>query len=613
MRSLHWGALFVWLGLVLASQTAGAVMPGEALLPANTPGFVSIENPQQLETQFRASSFSALLDDPRLAPIAGSFRDSATRLRDRWQDRCGLTWHDLALVTSGRLCLAIVTPSGKPAAQVVLADVTGQEPQASGYLASCGQKLVAAGAEHRQMTIDGAAAHLYLIKNKNGTNPASHEIVQAIKDGQLLAAESLAAMEMLLAGWHRPVDEQLAGLPAFRHVMEQSQACVGKRPVIARCWAAPLPLAEALQEPPRVTPNKGSSTLDQLTILKRQGFAAIRGIGGCLVVASEDSDALLGVAFHAPGPFEKAMRLFDFAGEASFAIAARTPASIGAVGALSWNLGEVWQYYGSLFDDLQADGGQGAFNDILDSIRDDPDGPELDLRRDLFPQLTPNVTMISGAPTSADPNGHHSLQVIGTRRDLRPLVQRFMEGDPDVKRVPWQQQVIWQITSPEGLAASSGLLNSVAAVAADEQSLYLASDVELLKQFLAPHSAKDLITNTPAFQEVRRRLDSGSTDHSYYERFAWPEETLMQAHQLLSSAAGDPGPSIAAAILNSILGIDLLRSTGSSTVPKAPVADSTAVREFLAASGARMDKTADGWLMTGFLLRAASRPAPSGN
>lgn len=43
--------------------------------------------------------------------------------------------------------------------------------------------------------------------------------------------------------------------------------------------------------------------------------------------------------------------------------------------------------FSSLYDDAIAEGANGAFDDLLNSLRDDADGPKVDLRRSLFDKL----------------------------------------------------------------------------------------------------------------------------------------------------------------------------------------------------------------------------------
>ena len=244
----------------------------------------------------------------------------------------------------------------------------------------------------------------------------------------------------------------------------------------------------------------------------------MQGIGGLLSFPGGEYDSFVTLAIYAPPPLQKAMQLLNFPGAAAPGAAAWVPKDVGSQLTLSWDLKDFWRYYGPLYDDTNADGIAGAFNDMLDGLRDDPEGPQINAHKAFFPKLSDQVTVVTGPPPAGAADRSSTLYVIATTGDLAPLLQRYWEGDPDVRKQDWHGHVIWEIVAANG----QNPLNFISAAAFSDNRLFLSTDVKLLKDALTPHAESDTLAARPSFEKLKNVSTRFSPGHRFYACFPGP-------------------------------------------------------------------------------------------
>jgi hypothetical protein len=286
-------------------------------------------------------------------------------------------------------------------------------------------------------------------------------------------------------------------------------------------------------------------------------------------------------AVYAPPPYEKAMQLLNFPGAAAAGAAAWVPKNVGSHLTVSWDLKDFWRHYGSLYDDTSADGIEGAFKDMLDGLRDDPDGPQIDVRKNFFPKLSDQVTVVTGPP-GANLDRTSTLYVLSTTADLTPLIKRYWEGDPDVQTEDWHGHTIWKIVAPPG-----NPLNFISATAFSKNQLFLSTDVDLLKNVLSPHAENETLAAAPEFRDAQKRLDAIQPAAPFLRLFSWPEFAVRDTQRLFRLPTADDDTK--------------------SSAPAPQAHDAAVERQHLGPMAVRMDRIENGWTLTGFTLPAPQR------
>ena len=161
-----------------------------------------------------------------------------------------------------------------------------------------------------------------------------------------------------------------------------------------------------------------------------------------------------------------------------------------------WNCREAMEAFGNLFDEWTEPGaeGEGLFADLLDGLRDDPEGPQVDLRRELFSQVGPRLYAFS----FADPANAHQRQILiwaecsDVARTQRVL-EKFFKDDQAVQSEAIAGHATWSIGPGKSLLVEvqGDNLVSVRAVAIGERGFLVASSPESLRAILLREQRPD--------------------------------------------------------------------------------------------------------------------------
>ena len=91
--------------------------------------------------------------------------------------------------------------------------------------------------------------------------------------------------------------------------------------------------------------------------------------------------------------------------------------------------------------------GDEVFEDVLESIKTDENGPQIDIRRDLIGYLGNRVTMISDLQLPITPKSERMLFAVDTKdeKHLAKVIRDWMETDPDTRRREIAGHVVWEI------------------------------------------------------------------------------------------------------------------------------------------------------------------------
>ena len=123
------------------------------------------------------------------------------------------------------------------------------------------------------------------------------------------------------------------------------------------------------------------------SILKEQGFDAIRGIGGMVSLTTEAQESVYRTFVYTTKPYEKAMRMLHFSDDTNFTPPVWMPSELARCTIIQGNPMARFDNFGAFFDPLIMPGEEGVWADVLSSLEKDPHGPKINLREELFVHL----------------------------------------------------------------------------------------------------------------------------------------------------------------------------------------------------------------------------------
>ena len=136
-------------------------------------------------------------------------------------------------------------------------------------------------------------------------------------------------------------------------------------------------------------------------------------------------------------PLSDAAAMLSFATSKDFAISPLVPPDAVGVSCFHWDVRRAFKAYGFVYDDVYGEDYAGAFDDLINNLAEDPDGPRVDLRAELINLLRTKVTRVydfGGTRTKSNPSGRRELwmaQSADPDKSARAIA-KFFDGDPDV-------------------------------------------------------------------------------------------------------------------------------------------------------------------------------------
>lgn len=615
----------------LCAGPAWAARPSDTLLPDTSKGYVSVASVEQLKASWKQTQLGQLLDDEMMKPFA---EDLGDQLRSMWSGTLsdlGVKLEDLEAVAAGEVAGALLHAKGQDPSVVTLIDVTGRDQQTTDLLKKIDEDLKKNEATSTLHTLLDTKVTLYEKRVKPKDDPdAPLKVYRAAyftKDNVLCVSSGLEAAAEVLKRFSGEHPDALAKLGIYQAVMKRCQAAAGDLAPQARWFVEPLGLAKAIRQLRNAPAPEGT---DMLKVLENQGFTALKSLGGYVNFAVGQYDLLHRTSAYAPKPYDKAMRMLVFPNGDNLTPQPWVPADVATYATINWDMKNAFEMAATLFDELFGEGEEGVFEDTLESIRTDPNGPGIDVRKDLIAHIGTRATIIVDLELPITTTSERVLFAADTTNEkaLAATIQKSMEGDPTVTRREFEGHTIWEITEqetpdqptvelpgdvplsdfpapppgPEGEEEEeqARLLGS-SAICVAHGHIFVSSHASLLEQVLHQEPGQRSLADTVDYQLVSRELDKLVGGPHSVRIFRRTENEYRGTYELLKSGQMPEAKTMAGKMLNKIFGV-AEGETREAKIDGSQLPDFEAVRRYLGPAGIAAVSEEDGWQVTGFTL-----------
>jgi len=394
------------LTLVLCANAA--VPPADQIFPDSTKGFIAIKSLEEFAEQWSQTQFGQLMNDPLMEDFK---KEIQKQLTERMEETFGLTFDGISSLPTGELAFGMIAIPSQIPGNALTMDIAGKRTETDEYLANLTQKLVAAGVRRTTETYRGQQITVLTfpppeappvrpgMRVEIAIEPIERKAYYAFWQDVLIASDQLHLIQLLvdrLAGQNTA--KPLAEVEAYQIVMNR---CMGEMPEgaspILRWYIEPLDYGEsvriALQNRNPAAPNRNRPSI--FATLKQQGFDAIRGIGGVVSINAEEQESVYRTFIHTQKPYRLAMRMLEFPNQANFVPPTWMPTDLARCTMLNIDPLAIFDNFGVLFDAVIMPGEEGLWEDILRGLRDDPLGPQIDIREELIANLGNRVLGMS--------------------------------------------------------------------------------------------------------------------------------------------------------------------------------------------------------------------------
>ncbi|MFL5339764.1 MAG: hypothetical protein ACJ8F7_06310 [Gemmataceae bacterium] len=581
-----------WLLLalpLLATSARGAPPPPDQFLPNNTVAALMTTDAAGFVKAWEKTEFSALGREPLLQPFIQDV-DAQWRRGLVLFDQLGLNWEDLKGMASGPAGVAVLRPAPDRVVLVGVVDTTGTGRARNLVVAKIARNVLRHGGTAKQQTVLKFPVTVFSLPAPGSSHAVS--LCLYTREDLLILADDISAVEAVLSRWDRGHDS-LADAKSYQEVRKRSAFADG-RPVHLTLFADPAGMVEArhIWAPPK------KPGPDILTMLGEEGFVGIQAVGATVRLNDGPFDQLARASVYAPPPYTRAMAAMNFPNHQLAGPEPWVPADLARCVTFTWDTRDLLTAIGFLFDRVTHK--PGDFTAIVEALRDDPDGPRVDLQRQVLGRLTGKVTLVSDCPAEVPDRGERALLAFEARDDkgLADAVGRLLEGEEGVTRHP-TKPAYWNIAiKPTKLKGGTTTGRANLAVAVSGGRLLVANQAGLLAKVLAGPAAP--LAKSADFLAVDAQLRKLAPAESSFRIFARPAEVLRGPYVLTQSdRLGGAGGLTARLLRGGLHQLNVKPDAG-----KLPPYDK--VGRYLTPLGAAVVTAPnhDGWDAVGFLLKA---------
>jgi len=634
-----WISLGAFCGVTWALSAAAAVPPGEDLLPETTKGFLCVTNVPKLREEWNKTQLGHLMNDKAMEPFSKDLRRQFEDRLSDLRDRLGLTLDDLQGVPSGELCVALIQPGPDQAARAILMDVTGRLDRAKAMLEKAAANQRRRGGKESKFTVGGATAIIFTVpRQPNELEGPPHEVAYFLKDNLVGAADNHAIMKGILSRAAGQKGPCLAAVKSFMMAMERCRRDADKQVPLIRWYVQPLGYIEtARAATPEQDRRKGKSIA---AIMRNQGFAGLQGVAGYINLNLGRYEILHRTAVYAPPPYEKSMKMLVLPNAKDFTPQRWVPRDVATYLTFYCDILNAFDNFGPLFDELFGEENEkGIWGDVLKSLEEDPNGPRLNLRKELISFLDQRVTVVADYQMPITVNSERMLYAIQTKDEkaVTAAMTKWMQGDPSSKKREFKGHIIWEMIEPEEPEVPKISLGDVppviptvpeppkrvlgkrdedeeakpflphAAVTVAHGHLFIATHLDFLIKILELAEERKTLARDIDFQIVRKQADQLGFKEQSSQAFSRTDEEYRTTYELMRQGKMAESETMLARVVNAIAGPPKRGEVRKQRIDGSQLPDYEIVRRYLGTAGLKGVSEKDGWFFKGFLLNKQTK------
>jgi len=617
---------------------AGSFPPSETVFPATTRAWISVADPGLFQESFDRTQFGQLLRDPVMKPFVDGFRAQLRSAGRQRLGKLGLTLEDLEKVPGGEIALGAIEPTPGTLASILLVDTTGHDTETRALLEQVDRRLLEQKATRATQSPAGITVY-HLPTEENAATSRLRQVAIVSTPGTLVVGDSPAVVGQLVAALRQGRPDSLASQPAYQAVAARCGKEVPSAAAPLRWFVDPLGYAKAYQaaNPPREK-RKGP---DYVAILGRQGFDAVKGAGGVVFFDNGTREAQHHTLIYAPplagrkpfaaDRFDLAARMLHFPNAERIEPPQWVPRDVSSWVALQWDIANAFASAEPLVDDIV--GEKGVFDDVIASLKEDPDGPQIDVEQDLVASLGTRVSVLGDHATPIDVDSERLVIAIEARdpATVAATVAKSMATDPDMQKVESNGLVIWEmidrsaaipkleIETPGGAIAHADHESDAhqhrrrlrereekllphSAVTVAHGHLLIASHRDFLERVLAASAGEGGLAAAADYALVAGELKKLFPAQTALKTFARADESVRPAYEMLRKGEMPKSKSLTGQLLNAALGDGKEGSVRAQKIDGSTLPDFELIRKYFGTAGVGMEAVANGWYLAGVVL-----------
>ncbi|HLW67390.1 MAG TPA: hypothetical protein VKS79_18895 [Gemmataceae bacterium] len=573
-------------GIVGAAKAAPPTP--EQIFPANSVQFCVLSDASRMTDAWLQTFLGRLINDPQMKPY---MTDLSTNMRgvNFLLDTIGLEFDTVKAAAGGEIGWGQILDENKHISSVLTVDVSGRPAQANALYTELFKKLSGQGGRYSERILNGDKVLVVSLPN-------GKEIVYGLKDQVLIISDYLPTVQGMLPRFAGPAPSSLVNVPAFQWVRNKTQSQAGETKFV-RWYFDTMGRFEAkkIQYPPV---GKKQAAVD---VMRGEGLDAFKGTGGAVGFMTNNTDILIRIAAYAPPPYRNAMRMLRFPNESPIAAEPWVPMGCSTYGTVCIDFLNAFDSFDTLFERL-VDEEPGTFQKIMKDLKEDADGPKVDVRNEIMAQLGNRLIVLNVSLEPDQQRPERFLYAIPVKdanaeKILAEGIRKAFEPDRRVTKRQVQGLAIWHYEPKQSKKKMANgqprkTMLPPMDITVAQGYLFITTLPELLDQVLARSNQKSL-NDSPEYLRMMSelaRLNPGPANSRFFLKL---DTGARSTYHMLQTNNLREGVSIYSTILLQLMKKDeegkALRADGAKLPPY------SYAQSFLGNMGISFSSHEDGW------------------
>ncbi|TWT75043.1 membrane or secreted protein [Allorhodopirellula solitaria] len=621
--------------LICCSQRSAAddFITGLRLFPSDAAGVVRVADMPTLCEVWQQTTLHQIGQDDVMGPLLEANFGANGTVWNNAGEKIGVRPQDLLEIASGEVVAAWLpfeNDRRRPSCLAIVADIRGNHDEALNVAQRIDRELKADGATRSDVEKHGETVRIYQPKTRPGQLKIEQVVVVVTEDRMLAANRDSVVFDMLSAISTGGLESSVAEATLYQTVFEQvDQRTEVSTPGSTVQWfVRPIAMGRIVREVAKV--DRGNK-VKILNLLENQGFDAVEAMGGTVVVAEGPYDLLHRGYIHAPAQTDQpdryrlAARMLQFPNTALRPLPSWIPNTVATATQINWKIEEGFWALETLVDEAFADK---IFRPTIAGIRDDEEGPQIDLEQNVLPGLGEQVILLTDNTKPASVDSERMLVAIEVKDEaaIREAVAKAMEVEPDVLLIDAVAGVdIWKVEPADEDMEEDLFFDDFAdfdepeekqpplldtwAIAmvekgpgADTSYLMFASHVDLLVEAAQriQSGAQDGLADQPDVKSLFEETQAAGADQVAIQRIVRLGESLQTKYELLRRGELQDNDSVLSAIIRRMFRDEEHEELERPNTDMWPPYEE--VKEFFRNASSFVETTDSGWNLNSFLL-----------
>ena len=328
------------------------------------------------------------------------------------------------------------------------------------------------------------------------------------------------------------------------------------------------------------------------------------------------------------GPLQRAAKILDFPNGPALHPRAWTVPHTANYISFRWRMKEAFECIQPLVDEIAEDA---VFEQMLVDIKEDSNGPQLDIRGDVVAHFGKQVTIVTACDHPIEPTSHQMFATIDLTDGLAVAIalNKAMERDPRSTQLVIAGRQVWElgtgeeedvmddeltltveiegagfgfgpmaVPTPEPEDEENDLPKLVLGVVGEQ--LVIASSADFAKYVFEKNEPRAALADAPDYRRVDGVLKRLGCTVESFRVFSRTDEAYHSTYELLRRGESLESGSLLGKLVSQAIepsDLETPRIDGS----KLPPFDQ--IRPFLGPAGMSVETVDNGWLIRGCLLR----------